>query len=125
MEITSTEQNGVLIALVRSDNEVITDAQSALDFIATVAWETGSYHIVVGKSAITDDFFDLSTKLAGEVLQKFINYRVKIAIVGDFSTYSSKSLQAFIRESNKGHQVFFVSDENEAMERLSHSASAL
>jgi len=39
----------------------------------------------LNKSAICDDFFDLSTGLAGEILQKFVNYHVKIAIVGDFS----------------------------------------
>ncbi len=49
-------------------------------------------------SSICDDFFDLSTRLAGEILQKFINYHVKIAIIGDFSIYTSKSLKDFIYE---------------------------
>lgn len=65
-----------------------------------------------------EDFFHLSIKLAGEILQKFINYKIKIAIVGDFSEYTSKSLKDFIYESNIGKDVFFLSDEKQAIEKL-------
>lgn len=118
MEITIREEHGLKVAVIQSELEVITDVQSALDFIATVAWETGCYHIILNKAAIIEDFFDLSTRLAGEILQKFTTYEVKVAIVGDFSAYTSKSLQDFIRESNQGRQVFFVAHEDEAMEKL-------
>ena len=60
----------------------------------------------------------MKTRLAGEILQKFINYRMKLAIVGDFSMYSSKSLQEFIYESNKGKAIFFMFNEKEAVEKL-------
>jgi hypothetical protein len=46
---------------------------------------------------------------------------MKIAIVGDFSIYSSKSLKDFIYESNNGRNIFFVTDEKEAAEKLSRS----
>ena len=119
MDIALREENGVRIAIVRSEELVITDVQSALDLIAAVAWETGSRHVVLDRSAITEAFFDLSTRLAGDVLQKFTNYGVRVAIVGDFSNYSSKSLQDFIRESNKGQHVFFAADEARAVGGLS------
>ncbi|MGZ4135560.1 MAG: DUF4180 domain-containing protein, partial [Tumebacillaceae bacterium] len=61
---------------------------------------------------------DLKTRLAGEILQKFINYRVKVAIVGDFSMYSSRSLQDFIYESNGGTDIFFLPTEQQAIEKL-------
>ena len=73
----------------------------------------------MNKSAISEDVFQLSTKLAGEILQKFVTYAVKLAIVGDFSGYTSKSLQAFIYESNKGKDIFFVPDREAAIEKLS------
>ncbi|MBU1101276.1 MAG: DUF4180 domain-containing protein [Bacteroidetes bacterium] len=59
--------------------------------------------------------------LAGEILQKCINYRLKIAIVGDFEKYKSKSLQALIIESNRGNQFFFVADAAKAKEMLMNS----
>lgn len=44
---------------------------------------------------------------------------MKIAIIGDFSAYTSKSLKDFIYESNNGKDLFFLSDEKKAIEKLS------
>lgn len=119
MKITKVIENYVEIAVVSSSEIVITDVQSALDFIATVNYEVGCDRIILSKSAICEEFFDLKTKLAGEILQKFINYRTKIAVVGDFSVYTSKSLKDFIYESNNGKCIFFVSSQKQAIEKLS------
>lgn len=119
MKITTIKENDIVIAIISSSEVLITDVQSALDIIATVNYEAGSNHIIMDKSLICEDFFNLRTRLAGEILQKFINYHVKIAIVGDFSVYSSNSLKDFIYESNKGKDIFFVPNEKEAIERLS------
>jgi hypothetical protein len=100
MKISIVKENHVEIAVVSSSEILITDVQSALDFMATVKFEVGCNRIILNKSAICEEFFDLKTRLAGEILQKFINYQVKIAIVGDFSQYTSKSLKDFIYESN-------------------------
>lgn len=119
MEINTIEKNNKGIAIISSTEILITDVQSALDFIATVRYETGCDRIILNKSAICEDFFHLSTRLAGEILQKFINYYVKIAIIGDFSVYTSKSLKDFIYESNNGKDIFFLPDEKQAIEKLS------
>jgi hypothetical protein len=119
MKITTIKENNLEIAVVSSDEILITDVQSALDFIATVNYEAGCERIILNKSAICEDFFHLRTRLAGEILQKFINYHTKIAIVGDFSVYSSTSLKDFIYESNNGKDIFFLSNEKQAVEKLS------
>lgn len=119
IKINIIKENSTDIAVVNSSEILITDVQSALDFIATIGFETGCTRIILNKSAICDDFFDLSTRLAGEILQKFINYHIKIAIVGDFSVYTSKSLKDFICESNKGKDIFFLPNEKQAIEKLS------
>ncbi len=119
MNIRKTEQNGVLIAIAESGEKLITDVQSALDLIATIYYDNGSKRVVVEKDAVADEFFILSSGLAGEILQKFVNYRMKLAIVGDYSQYTSKPLHDFIYESNSGCNVFFVGTEDEAVQRLS------
>jgi hypothetical protein len=119
VEINTIYNNDKGIAIVKSSEILITDVQSALDFIATIRYKTDCDRIVLNKSAICEDFFQLKTKLAGEILQKFINYYVKIAIIGDFSVYSSKSLRDFIYESNNGESIFFLPDENQAIEKFS------
>lgn len=56
--------------------------------------------------------------IAGDILQKFVNYGIKLAIFGDFSRYTSKPLKDFIYECNQGQDVFFAKDETEAVEML-------
>ena len=119
MEIGVIKENNIEIAIVNSDEILITDVQSALDFFATVDYETGCCRMIINKSLVCEEFFDLSTKIAGEILQKFINYQKKIAIIGDFSIYKSKSLQDFIYECNKGKDIFFLPNEKQAIEKLS------
>ncbi|PFH90695.1 DUF4180 domain-containing protein [Bacillus sp. AFS088145] len=119
MNINTTEVNGHLIAIANLDSVILTDEQSALDLIMTISYEHNSNRIALNKEAISEDFFNLSTKLAGAVLQKFVNYNIKFAIIGDFSSYTSKSLKDFIYECNKGNNVFFVTTELEAIDRLS------
>lgn len=81
MQIRVIKENNKEIAIVNSEHVLITDVQSALDFLATVDYETGCDRMIINKSSICEEFFDLSTKIAGEILQKFINYRKKIAVV--------------------------------------------
>ncbi|SCC30154.1 DUF4180 domain-containing protein [Bacillus mycoides] len=119
MELEKIVTGGINIAVVRNDTLVISDVQSALDLLATVQYEVDSKRIIIHKSLISESFFDLKTRLAGDILQKFINYRVKIAIVGDFSMYTSKSLKDFIFECNKGNDIFYLATEQQAIERLS------
>ena len=118
MEFEKIDYNNKTVAIVSSDNKVITDVDSALDLLMSANYEAGTKHIVVDKKLITEDFFILSSGLAGEVLQKYINYGGKIAIYGDFSHYTSKPLKDFIFESNKGKDVFFVATKEEAVQKL-------
>ena len=118
MEFEKIDYNNKTVAIVSSDNKVITDVDSALDLLMSANYEAGTKHIVVDKKLITEDFFILSSGLAGEFLQKYINYGGKIAIYGDFSHYTSKPLKDFIFESNKGKDVFFVATKEEAVQKL-------
>jgi hypothetical protein len=106
------------IVVVDADAPIISDGQSALDFIVNIVYEHNCHNIAVHKSAIAENFFKLSTGIAGEVAQKIVNYRFRLAIIGDFSGYTSKPLLDYIYECNKGGHLYFVSDENEAVKKL-------
>ena len=118
MKITPISRQNHLCALVEGDGLLITDTASALEVLMQAQYEAGSKAIVIAKERIHPDFFILSTGLAGEILQKYINYAGKIAIYGDFSGYTSKPLHDFMFESNQGRDVFFVSNREEAVDRL-------
>lgn len=118
MIIEKIEKDNKILALVTGNEKIITDVQSALDIAMSVKHDINTNKIIIDKKIIAEDFFILSTGLAGEILQKYINYDVKIAIYGDYSRYTSKPLKDFIYESNKGNDVFFVSSKDEAVEKL-------
>nr|WP_317282913.1 DUF4180 domain-containing protein [uncultured Sellimonas sp.] len=118
MKIEYLTKNGIELAVVSSDEKVLIDTPSALDLAMTVKYETGASKIVIDKHAVIEDFFILSTGLAGEILQKYKNYHIKLAIYGDYSHYTSKPLKDFIYESNKGQDFFFVESKEEAIQRL-------
>lgn len=118
MIIEKIEKDNKILALVTGNEKIITDVQSALDIAMSAKYDINTNKIIIDKKIIAEDFFILSTGLAGEILQKYINYDVKIAIYGDYSRYTSKPLKDFIYESNKGNDVFFVSSKDEAVEKL-------
>ncbi len=122
MKTELVRKNNIEIAVVTSEELLITDVQSALDLVMTVKYETGCTNIALNKEAIADDFFILSTCLAGEILQKFINYGVRFAIYGDFSKYTSKPWKDFLYESNKGRDIYFQPDITQAVNKLSQCA---
>lgn len=105
------------IAEVISIDAIISNIDDGIDLMGNLYYQ-GFEKVILHEKNIIPDFFDLKTGLAGEILQKFSTYRVRLAIVGDFSKYSSKSRQDFIYESNQGKQVNFVASTKEAVDKL-------
>ncbi len=114
MKIEIHHINNIKIAEIISDDIVLRSVEDGLDLVGNLYYE-GFDKIFIHEKNITPDFFDLKTKLAGEVLQKFAQYRMSLTIIGDFLKSESKSLTDFIYESNKGRQVNFVSSLAEAI----------
>ena len=109
--------NNKTIAELTDKNFIINEVQDALDLMADLGSQ-GYDRMIICERNLAKDFFDLKTGLVGEILQKFSNYKVKLAIVGDFSKYTSKNLRDFIRESNRGKMIFFAEDLQSALLRL-------
>lgn len=107
------------------DDVLIRDEQSMLDMLMTIAYETGLSRVIIDKGNLTEDFFNLSNKIAGNILQKVINYNMKLAIIGEFSNYDSKALRDFIFECNSGKDIFFVEDEAMALKILKDNLSLI
>ena len=116
--IISHQTDGLTFLEIRSEEQFINNVQDVLDLFGELY---GQYYdgIILYERNIIPDFFDLQTKLAGEILQKFSNYRIRLVIVGDWSKYTSRSLEAFITESNRGKTVNFSSSPTEAVKLLS------
>lgn len=97
--------------------------RDAADLIGE-ALGAGAQVVAIPVERLGPGFLQLSTRIAGEVLQKFINYGLRVAIVGDIAEplAASKALQHFVRESNRGRHVWFVGDLAELEHRLAAEA---
>ena len=68
--------------------------------------------VAIPAGRLADDFFRLRTGLAGEVLQKFVNYGFKLAIIGDVSRWveESNAFRDLLIELERGTDVYAVPD---------------
>lgn len=114
MNFTISEVNNITVAEVTGGT--LTTVSDALDLIGNAGYQ-GTQLVIINEDNLSPDFFNLKTGLAGEILQKFTNYTMNLAIVGDFSKYTSKALQDFIYESNKGGRITFVTNRQAALLR--------
>lgn len=122
-EIRFHTVNKITIAEVVSA-ATISGPDDILDLMAKARYN-GSGSMVIHSKDLSPDFFDLKTRIAGEILQKFSNYRMRLSIVGDFSEVKSKSLSDFIRESNRTGIITFVSSVEEAVMRLGNPSASI
>jgi hypothetical protein len=92
----------------------IARASDFLDVLVNCPTDT----LALGREALSEDFFNLRTGLAGECLQKVSNYRKRLIVVGDFPETESRSLRDFILESNRTGKVLFTADLESAIRLL-------
>ena len=114
MQIKTHLVNTIKIAEVTSEKIIIKSIEDGQKLMADLYYQ-GYDKIVVYAKNIVADFFDLKNGIAGEILQKFSNYRIQLALIGDFSIYQSKSLNAFIAESNRSQHINFVKSLSQAL----------
>lgn len=114
---TFNELNSSKIAVMDLDFK-LNEVGDILDLMGDLGYNHDCSKVIINEGQMPQDFFDLKTRIAGEILQKCINYGFRIAIIGEFSKYNSNSLNDFIKESNKGTAAFFVTDIETALEKL-------
>jgi len=106
-----------IVAELIDDSFVIYNSEDAIELINMPEAQECTIFIIYEKN-LTKDFFNLGSGIAGDILQKFSNYRLRLAIIGDFSKYKSKNLNDFFRESNKTGNIIFVNTLEEALDRF-------
>lgn len=84
------------------------------DQLQSIGW------IALPVARLDPGFFSLRSGVAGEVVQKLTNYRLRLAVLGDVAplTEASTALRDWVREVNRGTTVWFVADLDELAGRL-------
>ncbi|MEV7520588.1 DUF4180 domain-containing protein [Streptomyces sp. NPDC091371] len=111
--------NDVPVLVCEAEGEVIAGEREALDCIGNAGYQ-GAQWVVIPAGRFDESFFRLSTRVAGAIIQKFVQYRMGLVVLGDISrhTEASSALRDFVRECNRGTQTWFLADEAELRARL-------
>ncbi len=117
MNIVYHTFNNAVIAEATDTGLLVQKEQDSTALIESL-FESGTHKLILHVENLAPEFFQLRTGLAGAVLQKFVTYHLQVAIVGDFSNFTSEALKAFIYESNQGTQVFFLDGVDQALTKL-------
>ena len=92
-----------------TDSRVVSSERDVLDLLAYCG-QASTDNILLEQAFLHPNFFDLSTKLAGDIFHKLTTYRIKTAIVANLSEIKSERFQELIFECNKGNQINFFDD---------------
>jgi Domain of unknown function (DUF4180) len=102
-----------------ADGPPLDGEDAALDLIGD-AFGQDAELVAVPVERVADEFFRLRSGVAGAVVQKFANYRLRLAVVGDISSHvdGSTALRDFVYESNQGRHLWFVPGHDALEDRL-------
>ncbi|WP_327319941.1 DUF4180 domain-containing protein [Streptomyces sp. NBC_01235] len=101
------------------DGPPLDGESAALDLIGDAFGQDATL-VAVPAERMGDAFFRLRSGVAGAVVQKFVNYRLRLAVVGDVSRHlaESSALRDFVYEANHGGQLWFLADDAALEDRL-------
>ncbi|MFJ6795303.1 DUF4180 domain-containing protein [Streptomyces sp. NPDC091268] len=121
MSTVSTLQNvnGVSVLVCADEGAAVRAERDALDLIGDAGYQ-GAEWVVVPAARLDDAFFHLGSGVAGDIVQKFVQYRLGLVVLGDISRHTERSsaLRDFVRECNRGRQTWFLTTLGELTERL-------
>lgn len=117
--MSARELAGVKVHVCPADGVSLAEDRALSDLIGEL-YSSGSRIAAIPLARLGPDFLRLSSGVAGQVLQKLVNYRFQVAVLGDVSAAAEASapLADFIRESNRGTTVWFVADLDELERKL-------
>jgi Domain of unknown function (DUF4180) len=118
-----TDRNGVRLLVCPDDGPLVAGEAEALELVAAALPEAVDV-VVVPAGRLDPDFFRLRTGIAGMVVQKLLNYRLRLVVLGDISGQltASPTLRDWVAEANRGRDIWFTPDLSTLDERLAGAA---
>lgn len=115
---------GTRVSVLAESGAPLRRERDALDAMGE-AYGAETEWLAIPVARFAPECFELKTRVLGEMLQKFVNYGLRIAIVGDVSEHAaaSDSFRDFVREANKGRQIWFAASLAELADRLAAASS--
>lgn len=117
MDYRMIEQHNQKCVECYASESLIQAERDALDLVAA-CMEYDTNLLMIHAQALSEDFFKLKTGVAGKVLQKFINYRIKTAILIPDDIKLSGKFKELLAEANKGNEYRAFTSKQEAAQWL-------
>lgn len=117
-------RHGVPVLVCAAGGPALGDDGDLLDVIGEAAAHQAEL-VLVPVERLPAEFFALRSGVAGHIVQKFVNYRLRLAILGDVAGHlaGSAALRDFVSEANRGRQLWFVATDDELNQRLAAAAA--
>jgi hypothetical protein len=117
--------HGTRIVELAKEGPLLRNERDAVDALGEASQHDPEM-IVVPAERLDEDFFRLRTGIAGQVIQKFLTYRLRLVVLGDISRHlrESSALRDFVYECNSGPHVWFVAEVGEIGQRLQPKENA-
>jgi hypothetical protein len=118
----SYELNGTTVLELAAEGPQLGSDRDAVALVGQ-AYSHDAQVVVIPVERLSADFFELKTRVAGEILHRLVLYKIRVALLGDVSRHSEESVsfRDFVIESNRGNQIWFVSSVEELGEKLSRA----
>lgn len=100
-----------------STAEPLSTENDALDLVA-LCWEHETNALLIHYADLSENFFKLKTKLAGDIIQKFTNYGIKAAVIVPQDTIQKGRFKEMAMETNKGNHFRLYESKEEAEQWL-------
>ncbi|MEC2346112.1 DUF4180 domain-containing protein [Paenibacillus barengoltzii] len=120
MKYHVVENNKQKIVVVTSAEPPIATGQDAIQLIEACI-EHNAGRLIVYAEALSADFFNLRTGLAGEILQKFVNFSLRTALVVTDGSLIKGRMKELLAESKRGNTLRVFASQAEAEKWLAES----
>lgn len=105
------ELSGIRVLHLDTEGDPISTSDDAADLVGS-AWSHRATMVAVPVARLDPNFFNLRSGIAGEIAQKLVDYRLRLAVIGDLSAQLQKNsaLRDWVQESNSGDHIWFLDD---------------
>lgn len=120
LDYRGVDRDGICYVECLPGPDKLENERDALDLVAACG-EFETHLLLLPAGTLSDRFFDLSTRVAGEILLKLSIYRIRTAAVLSPAQVQTEKFRDFALETNRGNAFRLFMDQDSAVEWLTSS----
>jgi PadR family transcriptional regulator, regulatory protein AphA len=114
MNVKINTKDGIVFCEMIAGDSIIRSDGDVTDLLA-ICFDANTNRFLIHADNLTNDFFDLKTKNAGLILQKFVNYNCRLALLIPGEKLQHPRMKEFVLEANQGDSFHFFEERESAL----------